>query len=139
MMTKKYSEKPTSQWNVKDFTDYLCDRHLAIYGTEYVPPGRNWQAERGLIGTLIGTKGRNAKPRKFEPEVVKDFIDACFHQHRCSPQWPTVSFTFLWSYKTNIWARVVADSQRKKTQADREAWAKSAEAQRDTEDLSNWL
>jgi hypothetical protein len=130
MMTKNYNEKPVANWSVNDFIAYLCDRHLAIYGTEYVPPGRNWQAERGLIGTLIGTKGRNAKPRKFEPEVVKDFIDACFRQHRCSPQWPTVSFTFLWTYKTNIWARVVADSQRKVARQAREVEA---------EDLADWL
>jgi hypothetical protein len=62
---------------------------------------------------LIGTKGKNAKPRKYEPEVVKAFIDECFRIHRCTPQWPTVSFTWLWKWKTDVWARVQAAEQRK--------------------------
>jgi hypothetical protein len=112
-MALTYNEKPVARWSTNDFIAYLCDRHLAIYGAEYTPPGRNWQVERGLIGTLIGTKGKNAKPRKYEPEVVKAFIDECFRTHRCTPQWPTVSFTWLWKWKTDVWARVVATEQRK--------------------------
>jgi hypothetical protein len=112
-MTVNYSEKPVAKWTTNDFIAYLCERHQAVYGVEYTPPGRNWQVERGLLGTLIGTKGKNAKPRKYEPEVVKAFIDECFRSHRCTPQWPTVSFTWLWKWKTDIWARVMASEHRK--------------------------
>jgi hypothetical protein len=112
-MVATYNEKPVAKWSTNDFIAYLCDRHLAVYGTEYTPPGRNWQVERGLIGTLIGTKGKNAKPRKYEPEVVKAFIDECFRIHRCTPQWPTVSFTWFWKWKTDVWARVVASEMRR--------------------------
>jgi hypothetical protein len=107
-MTVNYSEKPVAKWTTNDFIAYLCERHQAVYGAEYTPPGRNWQVERGLLGTLIGTKGKNAKPRKYEPEVVKAFIDECFRSHRCTPQWPTVSFTWFWKWKTDVWARVMA-------------------------------
>jgi hypothetical protein len=112
-MTATYNEKPVAKWTTNDFIAYLCERHKAVYGAEYAPPGRNWQVERGLIGTLIGTKGKNAKPRKYEPEVVKAFIDECFRSHRCTSQWPTVSFTWLWKWKTDVWARVQAAEKRK--------------------------
>lgn len=133
-MALNYNDKPTADWNANDFLAYIADRHLAVYGTEYTPPGRNWSLERGLIGSLIGTKGRNAKPRKYEPEVVRAFIDSCFASHRCTPQWPTVSFTWFWKWKTDVWARVLADYQRKVAAAER---AKQAES--DVEDLSDWL
>jgi hypothetical protein len=129
-MTKTYNEKPVDKWTTNDFLAYLCDRHSAIYGTEYTPPGRNWQVERGLIGTLIGTKGKNAKPRKYEPEVVKAFIDECLRTHRCTPQWPTVSFTWLWKWKTDVWARVQADSQRRQY---------VQQAVEGTEEIDDWL
>lgn len=132
-MALKYSEKDVSQWNSNDFLHYLSDRHLAVYGTEYTPPGRNWQAERGLIGNLIGTKGRNAKPRKYEPEVLRNFIDECLRVHRTTTQYPTASLTWFWKWKTDIWARVVADYQRKV------AAARAKQAESDVEDLSDWL
>lgn len=133
-MAKHYNEKPVANWSVNDFLAYLADRHLEVYGTEYVPPGRNWQAERGLIGNLIGTKGRNAKPRKYEPEVVKTFIDNCFAVHKCTPKFPTVSFTWIYKWKTDIWARVVAEAERKVAME-----ARRATQEVEAEDLADWL
>lgn len=133
-MAIKYSEKVVADWSTNDFLAYLADRHIAVYGTEYTPPGRNWQVERGLIGGLIGTRGKNAKPRKYEPELVKAFIDECFRQHRCTPQWPTVSFTWLWKWKTDIWARMVAEHQRKQAAA-----ARAQETAQVDENLIDWL
>jgi len=118
MTVKKYNDKPVANWTTNDFLAYLSDRHLEVYGTEYLPPGRNWQVERGLIGTLIGTRGKNPKPRKYEPEVVKRFIDECFRIHRCTPQYPTVSFTWLYKWKTDVWARVVSEEAAKQRQAE---------------------
>lgn len=105
-------EKPIEKWTTNDFIAYLCERHIATYGVEY-RPARNWQAERGLLGTLIGTKGRNAKPRKYEPAVVKAFIDECLRTHRCTPEYPGASFTWFWTYKTSVWQRVLVQHQRK--------------------------
>lgn len=133
-MALKYSEKDVSQWSVNDFISYIADRHLAVYGTEYTPPGRNWSLERGLIGSLIGTKGRNPKPRKYEPEVVRAFIDSCFASHRCTAQYPTVSFTWFYKYKTNEWARVLAEHNRKVAAAER-----TKQAESDVEDILDWL
>lgn len=134
-MTKKYTEKPVANWNATDFRDYLIDRHLAVYGTEYTPPGRNWKAESGLIASLIGTKGgRNPKPRKYEPEVVRAFIDECFRTHRCTTQYPTVSFLWLYKWKTDVWARVVAEAERRAAME-----ARRATQEVEAEDLADWL
>lgn len=131
MTTKKYNEKDVDKWTTNDFLAYLVDRHVELYGTEYVPPGRNWQAERGLIGNLIGTRGKNGKPRKYEPAVVKAFIDECFRKHRCTPQYPMVSFTWLWKWKTAEWARVLAEHE-KRQQAQKPTKV-------DFEELAEWL
>jgi hypothetical protein len=134
MVKKSYADKPTADWNANDFLVYIADRHLAVYGTEYTPPGRNWALERGLIGNIIGTKGRNAKPRKYEPEVLRNFIDECLRVHKCSAQWPTVSFSWLWKWKTDVWARVLAEHNRKVESA-----ARAKQAESDVEDISKWL
>lgn len=134
-MALNYSEKPTADWNANDFLRYIADRHLAVYGTEYTPPGRNWALERGLIGNIIGTKGgRQPKPRKYEPEVLRAFIDECLRVHKCTAQYPTASLTWFWKWKTDVWARVLAEHGRKVAAAER---AKQAES--DVEDLSDWL
>jgi hypothetical protein len=108
-MPKTYSEKPVDKWSVNDFLSYISDRHYQLYGVEY-RPGRSWAAERGLIGGLIGTR---QKPRKYEPALVKAFIDECFRTHRVSREYPGVSFTWFWTYKTAVWQRVLADAKRK--------------------------
>jgi hypothetical protein len=133
-MALKYTEKPTADWNANDFLAFIADRHLAVYGTEYTPPGRNWQAERGLIGSLIGTKGKNAKPRKYEPEVLRAFIEECLRTHKCTAQYPTVSLSWLYKWKTDIWARVLADYRRKVA-----AEARAQQVVEDVEDISDWL
>jgi hypothetical protein len=109
---KDWRNRQVADWNTTTFTVYLTDRHLELYGVEY-RPFRSWAAERGLIGSLIGTSGKNARPRKYEPAVVREFIDDCFASHRVSPQYPGVSFGWFWAYKTALWQRVVAEASRK--------------------------
>jgi hypothetical protein len=104
-----YNEKPVASWTVNDLLAYITSKHLEVYGVEY-RPYRSWSAERGLIGGLIGTK---VKPRKYEPEVVKAFIDECFRSHKGTREYPGVSFSWLWTYKTAVWQRVEADMKRK--------------------------
>jgi hypothetical protein len=108
-MTATYNEKPVTNWTVNDLLSYIAARHAEVYGVEY-RPYRSWSAERGLIGGLIGTK---VKPRKYEPEVVKAFVDECFRSHKGTREYPGVSFSWLWTYKTAVWQRVEADMKRK--------------------------
>lgn len=140
-MTKTKSNdwrnRPISEWNVATFTAYLTDRHREVYGTEYLPPGRNWRMEQGLIGSLIGTKGRNPKPRKHEPELIKRFIDECFRIHRCTPEYPNVSFTWLWKWKTAVLVRVVAEAEAEKAKARRSDAVEEVGVS--AEELDGWL
>jgi hypothetical protein len=108
-MAINYSEKPVANWTVNDLLAYIAERHVQVYGVEY-RPFRSWSAERGLIGGLIGTR---QKPRKYEPELVKAFVDECFKTHKGTREYPGVSFTWLWTYKTAVWQRVLADVKRK--------------------------
>lgn len=128
-MAKHYSEKPVDKWNTNDFIGYLADKHEQTYGVEYVPPGRQWQVERGLIGTLIGTAGKNAKPRKYEPALVKRFIDECFRTHKLNG-FSGVSFTWFWKWKTEIWQQVLVEQLRVKA---------AAEDTVSDEELDDWL
>jgi hypothetical protein len=108
-MTATYNEKPVANWTTNDFIAYIAERHAQVYGVEY-RPFRSWSAERGLIGGLIGTKG---KPRKYEPEMVKAFVDECFRTHKGTREYPGVSFSWLWTYKTSVWQRLEAEAKRK--------------------------
>lgn len=109
-MTKEtYSEKPVANWTVNDLLAYIADRHAEVYGVEY-RPFRSWSAERGQIGGLIGTR---QKPRKYEPELVKAFVDECFRSHKGTREYPGVSFSWLWQYKTAVWQRLEAEAKRK--------------------------
>lgn len=126
-MTKTtYSEKPVANWSVNDLLAYISARHLEVYGVEY-RPYRSWSAERGLIGGLIGTR---AKPRKYEPELVKAFVDECFRTHKGTREYPGVSFSWLWTYKTAVWQRVQAEAKRR---------AIVQQAVEEPEDLEGWL
>ena len=101
-------EKTIDKWTVNDLLAYISARHLEVYGVEY-RPYRSWSAERGLIGGLIGTR---QKPRKYESEMVKAFVDECFRTHKGTREYPGVSFTWLWTYKTALWQRVQAETKR---------------------------
>jgi hypothetical protein len=130
-MTVNYSEKPVANWTVNDLLSYIAERHAQVYGVEY-RPYRSWSAERGLIGGLIGTR---QKPRKYEPELVKAFVDECFKTHKGTREYPGVSFTWLWTYKTSVWQRVQAEANRN---AEREA-RRNHQPQQPIEDITEWL
>jgi hypothetical protein len=108
-MASTFNEKPVDKWSVNDLLAYIAERHAQVYGVEY-RPFRSWSAERGMIGGLIGTR---QKPRKYEPELVKAFVDECFRSHKGTREYPGVSFTWLWTYKTAVWQRVQAEAKRK--------------------------
>jgi hypothetical protein len=124
------TDKPVNDWNVRDFTNYLAERHEQLFGVPYVPY-RSWKVEQGLIGSIIGTRGKNAKPRKHEPAVLKRFIDECFREYRPTRQYPGISFGFMWTYKKATWQRVLAELKREETvkQAtdDRDKWNELAD------------
>jgi hypothetical protein len=131
---KDWRNRPVDDWNVSTVITYIADKHLEVYGVEYMP-FRSWAAERGLIGNLIGTSGKNAKPRKYEPAVIKAFLDECFASHKVSAQYPGVTFTWFWSYKSHVLQRVLAETANKAKMA---AKVESTKAT-DWDELADWL
>jgi hypothetical protein len=132
MPAKTYHDKPVAKWNTNNFIDYLTDEHKRLYGTDYLPPGRRWIAERGLIGNIIGTKGKNAKPQKYPPEMLKRFIDECYRTHNLNG-YSGVNFTFFWTYRTELWRRMQLEALNKEND---EKAIKSSDS---LDDVSDWL
>jgi hypothetical protein len=99
-----WRERPLDKWNTSTFHAYLSDRHFEIYGISYVPM-RGWMAEKGRLKREIDEHG---------PEVVKQFIDACFADYRPTAQYPGLNFGFMATYqKSRILPPILADEQRK--------------------------
>ncbi|SET43196.1 hypothetical protein SAMN05216389_11153 [Oceanobacillus limi] len=118
---------PLDKWNTLTFHAYLSDKHEEMFGVEYVPY-RGWQAEKGLIGNLIGTKTKGAK---YDKAIVKRFIDEAMSEYKPTRQYPGTSFGWLYTYRKQTWQRVLAEVQRKEERK---------EAQEiDVDDISGWL
>lgn len=104
----KYLEKPLEDWNTKDFHDYMCDKHLEMFGIRY-QPYINWGAEKGMLGTFIGTKTKKPEVSK---AVAKRFIDIVFDTHRPTKDYPGVNFGSNYSHRKFLIQQAEADVQR---------------------------
>lgn len=143
ILTKRHKLPPAADWrdrniddwNVTTFTHYLQDQHRAHFGVEYAP-WRGWRVEQGMIANIIGTAS-GSKPRRWPPAVLREFIDVCFREYRPTPQYPGISFGFMWTYKKNVWQRVVADHERRL--AAEEMRADVEQTLDDVDELMEWL
>lgn len=129
-----WQERDLADWNTTTFKAYLVDKHRELFGIDYVPMGGRWEAEQGMIGSIIGTKsGKSPKPRKASNEALKRFIDVTFESYRPSERFPGTNFGFMWSYRKNDWQRVQAEAL---AQARRQA---SAESEPSVEEIEGWF
>lgn len=125
-MTKRYQTKSIDEWNVRDFHDYMRDKHLELFGCEYVPM-RSWRTEQGLLGNLIGTARKQGTHDK---ALIKRFIDEAFSTYKPTAQYPGTNFGFIYTYRRNILQRLQAEENRKKQRQENEATL---------DDLAEWL
>ena len=138
-MTKKATRKlpPAHDWQARDIEDwnvttfhaYMVDKHKEMFGCEYVP-FRGWQAEKGMLGRLIGTRTRAGTHDK---AMIKRFIDEGFKSYKPTPQYPGTSFGFLYSYRRNILQQLEAEEGRKESVKQAEMTAEEYDR------LSDWL
>src|SRR5699024_8250060 len=138
-MAKKATRKlpPANDWQARDIEDwnattfhaYLADKLKEMFGCEYVP-FRGWQAEKGMLGRLIGTRGRAGTHNK---ATIKRFIDEGFKSYKPTPQYPGTSFGFLYSYRRNILQRLEAQERREERDKQAEMTAE------DYDRLSDWV
>ncbi|MBO0602755.1 hypothetical protein I2483_13890 [Sporosarcina sp. E16_3] len=129
---KAWKERHIDDWTTLTFTEYLKALHLEIFGIDYVPMGGRWAMEQGIIGNLIGTAGKNAKPRMASNESVKAFIDLTFNAYTPTSAYPGTSFGFMFTYRKLEWSRIQAQEL---TKAKRQA---SVEDTPDLEILNGW-
>src|SRR5690625_4704038 len=129
-MTKRYQTKSIDEWNVRDFHDYMRDKHEELFGCEYVPM-RSWRTEQGLLGNLIGTARKQGTHDK---ALIKRFSDEAFATYKPTPQYPGTNFGFIYTYRRNILQRLQAEENRKKqTEKQRQ------ENKATLEDLAEWV
>src|SRR5690625_4666098 len=124
-----WQARQIEDWNVTTFHAYLADKHRDMFGCEYVPY-RGWQAEKGMLGRLIGTRTRAGTHDK---AIIKRFIDEVFKSYKPTPQYPGTNFGFLYSYRRNILQRLEAEAGRKERGNQAEMTAE------DYDRLSDWL
>jgi hypothetical protein len=91
-----------ADWNATTFATYLAERHEEIFGIKYVGGGIKF--ERASLRRMIDEYG---------PEVTKRFIDACLAEYKPTPQYPGVSFAFMYSFmRARVLPRVLAELKR---------------------------
>lgn len=105
-----WQARDLEDWNVTTFHAYLIDRNRELYGIDYVPFGKGpvskrWSTEKGQLKQAITKHG---------PEVVKGFIDKCFETHRFNPDFPTLSFGFMYAYLRDNLQRAEVDVRKRK-------------------------
>lgn len=109
MVSKRYDEIDVSKWNTNHIHVYLADEHEKRFGVPY-SPFKSYKTEKGMIGKIIGTA---RKPGEYSPEILKCFVDECFATYRPNREYPGTSFGFCWTYRQNVWQRLVAEERRK--------------------------
>src|SRR5690625_3678551 len=124
-----WQSRNIDDWNTTTFHAYMQSRHRELFGCEYVP-FRGWQAEKGMLGRLIGTRQRKGTHDK---AIIKRFIDEGFKSYKPTAQYPGTSFGFLYSYRRNILQRLEAEDRRKESVKQAEMTAE------DYDRLSEWL
>jgi glycine cleavage system protein P-like pyridoxal-binding family len=97
-----------ADWNATTFAAYLAERHADMFGIKYVA-GNSVARERAMLKRMIDEYG---------PDVTKRFIDACLAEYKPTPQYPGVSFTFMYSFmRSRVLPRVLAEVQREAQRA----------------------
>lgn len=107
---KDWQARDIDDWNTSTFHAYMTHKHTEIFGCDYVP-FPNFAAEKGWLGDLIGTRGKQGKPRTASNADVKRFIDECFASYVPKPQYPGTSFGWIRKYRANVWQRIQVEAK----------------------------
>jgi hypothetical protein len=91
---KDWQKRPVTDWNVTTFHAYLIDKNREQFDVDYVPFGqgpisKRWATEKGQLKNAIN---------KFGNGVVLAFINECFEGRKLNPEFPTLSFGFMYAY-----------------------------------------
>lgn len=94
-----WQKLPYEKWNASTVTAYLEHLTKENKGVTYEPTGggskgQRWSREKGMMKQAI---------EKYGAAVVKRFIDLGFEKHTPKPKYPYPSFTFMYSYMSDLW------------------------------------
>jgi hypothetical protein len=124
--TKNARPKATD-WQNRDITDYnvstyhamLIDKNEELYGVTYQPFGKGSVSTRYMSekGQIKGAQGQ------YGNAVLKRYIEICFAKHRFNPEYPCLSFGFMFAYMRNELAQAqaeIAREQKRKEAAEKQ-------------------
>lgn len=131
---KDWANRCIDDWNVTTFCAYLQSKHTELFGIDYAPM-RGWRAEQGILGGIIGTRGKTPKPRTASNALVKAFIDETFESYTPNAQYPGTSFGFMFTYRKNVLQRLQAEEVAK----ERRRKAVEESDNNDWDEVSEWL
>jgi hypothetical protein len=128
----KYPDKPTADWNVRDFHAYLTDENKRRFGVEYSPFGggsksQRYGREQGQLKQALDTYGA---------DVVKRFIDESFTEYASTPEFPCMTWGFVYAYRDRGLQRAQVVVQREQARGERRA---NSEGQADIDEMKRLL
>ena len=100
---KDWQNRDIADWNTTTFRQFLADQHEAKYGIKYTT--RSFAIEGRWLKAMVAEHG---------PEVVRNFMEACFAEYKPTRDYPGLNFAFMFSYqRARILPRVLADVKRR--------------------------
>lgn len=105
---KKWNEKPVSEWNVRNFHDYMTHITREKYGVTYTPFGQGsinerWRTEQSNVKWMIQNHGAI---------LTKAWVDYCVENYVPKKEYPFIKFGYMFAYLRDDIARVEAQSKR---------------------------
>lgn len=87
--------KPVSDWNMRDMTDYLIEKHREVFGFEYRPFG-SWTIERSMITKVFGNGRQDGL---YPKELFPYFVDEIMETYQPNDKYPSTNFGFAAKYQ----------------------------------------
>jgi hypothetical protein len=117
-----WQNRDIADYNVSTYHQLLIDKNKELYGVDYQPFGKGSVSTRYMSekGQIKGAQGQ------YGNAVLKRYIEICFAKHRFNPEYPCLSFGFMFAYMRNELAQAQAEIARENKR--KEAAEKQAEA-----------
>lgn len=102
--TKDWQNLPIDKWNATTYRTFMADLHTEVLGLKYVP--RNYGMEGKLLKETYEAYGK---------EATKRFIEQCIRGYKPTPQYPSINYAFMYTYKLGtMLPRILKDIEREK-------------------------
>ena len=113
----EWQNRELKDWNAITFRSYIAAKHEKKYKLPYVT--NSIAAENKNIKRMYEEHGK---------EVLKEFIDLCFENHRPSPKHRGITFFFMYTWmRESVLHLAITKVENRQKQVEREAHAMSAD------------